>query len=160
MSCLSRRLDTFRSRPSRPSEFLQSNLGYSRRSIGTMLLGVSDASALRPSSSTRTLAPSPSATTTMKPLEPAPTYTSLVRTFCDRRTSRRLTYPQSNIQIPVSTFDEFRDQISPAHLAQGIFIAHVSHPLFFFFPRTCLYRTTLQPAFGGEEHDFGAVIPV
>ena len=165
----SRRMDIFAPSPpkSPSSEFLQSNLNtsqffYPRCFIGTMLLGVSDALALRPSSSTRIPAPS-SGTTTLQPVELAPTYISLVRALCDQCASRRLTHEQSNIQIPVSTFDESRDQTSPAHLAQGILTTHVSHPIFIFLPDTTLpyhfARTTLQLDFGGEGHDFGAVIP-
>ena len=142
-------------RPSSPSEPLQSNLNtcqffYSRCSIGPTLLGVSGASAPIPSSATRTSAPSHSATTTMKLLEPTPTYFSLVRTLCDRRAGRRPTHEQSNIQIVVGTFNEFRDQISPSR-SRYPYYSRKSSSFFFFFPRTCLYRTTLQPAFGGEE---------
>ena len=133
-------MDTFTPSPSPSpsSEFLQLNLNtsqfvYPRCFIGTMLLGVSDASTLRPSSATRTLTPSRIGTTTMQGVEPAPTYISLVRALCDQCACRRLTHEQSNIQIVVGTFDESRDQISPAHLAQGILTSHVSHPILFLF---------------------------
>jgi len=129
----------FTPRQASPSRSLQSNLNtsqffYSRCSIGPTLLGVSGASAPGSSPPTRTPATSTSATSMIRPVEPAPTCISLVRALCDRRAGRRLTREQSDIQIPVSTFNESRDQISPAHLAQGILTTHVSHPIFIFLP--------------------------